>query len=124
MGHVKHFSNAHQGLEGQLFIPEHKEEEASNEVHALAIFNLWIEESVSLEYVIQDLWLHDVAQVVERSLYIHRNKLTHRALERLHLIHFAIILKHPVLVVLAVDLISESKIVLGILVNAKDLLPD
>ena len=124
MRHIKHFSDTHQGLEGQLFISEHKEEEASNKVHTLAIFDLWIEEGIGLEYVIQDLWLHDVAQVVERSLDIHRNELTHRALECLHLIHFTIIFKHPVLVGLAVDLISESKIVFGILVNAKDPLPD
>ena len=65
VAHIESVSYTHQGLETELLISEDEEQEASHKVHALAVFNFWIEKRICLEYIIQNLWLHDVPKIMK-----------------------------------------------------------
>ena len=65
-----------------------------------------------------------MSKIMERSLNIHGNELTHRGPQRLHPIHFAIILKHSILGASAIHFIPKCKVVFCILVYTKNYFPD
>lgn len=90
----------------------------------MAVFDFRVEECIGFQDVVQNFWLHDVTQVVEGALDVHGDELADRTLERLHLIKLAVIFKHAVLLVFAIDLVSESIVIFVILLTAKKLLPN
>ena len=63
--HVEDLSNSHKRFEGYLLVSEDEEEEASHKVHALAVFDFWIEERISFQDVLEYLWLDNVSHIME-----------------------------------------------------------
>jgi len=57
-GHVKSIKQLDHSLKCSLFIFEYHQKETCNEIHTLAILNLFIEEGVSLEDIREDLWIN------------------------------------------------------------------
>lgn len=100
MRHVVDFSNFHQCPKTHLFVSENQIEEASNEIHALTVFYLWVVERVCFEDVLQDLRLYNVFIVVERSLNIHGYQFTHLLFECLLFINGILLFNHRVFLIL------------------------
>jgi hypothetical protein len=90
----------------------------------LAILDFWVEESIGLQNVVEYLRFDNMPQIVETSLYIHRDELSDTLLEDLHLIVLTFVFKQIDVGCGAADFVPKGVVVALIVIYSQKFFPN